>query len=53
MKSVRIASKFLKLRNTMRQVAVETSYSLRLVGIGANVVTESSPTLVNIDPTRT
>jgi len=43
----------LKLRETTRQVAVETSYALRVVGIGANVVTELSPALVNFDPTRT
>jgi hypothetical protein len=37
----------------MRQVAVETSYVLRVVRIGTNFVTEASPALVNIDPTRT
>jgi len=41
------------LRDTTRQVAVRISYALRVVGIGANFVTELSPTLVNFVPTRT
>jgi len=43
----------LKLGDTTRKVAVETSYALRVAGIGANVGTGLSPTLVNFDPTRT